>query len=141
MAANLKRTLLLLVLLPLAACATPELDLPPAAPEASYTGTWVGEAADNIGEGEATLSLVQTDEAISGEVLLTFSAGLVKQSAKGTVTGTVTDDGVEMRLEPDDPDYCPYFAKATRSGTTLEGTYRGVGCRETIEGTLELQKQ
>ena len=139
MARTLKLILLLLLLL--SACATPDLTPPPDAPEASYTGTWVGEAADNVGKGKATLSLVQTDEAISGEVLLTFSAGLFKQNAKGTVTGTVTDDGVEMRLEPDNPDYCPYFATATRSGTTLEGTYQGVGCRETIEGTLALQKQ
>ena len=141
MAANLKWTLFLLVLFSLAACSTPELDPPPDAPAESYTGTWVGEATDNIGGADATLALVQTDDTLSGEVLLTFSVGLIKESAKGTVTGTVTDEGVEMRLEPNDPDYCPYFAKATRSGTALEGTYQGVGCRETIEGTLELQKQ
>ena len=129
------------LLLLLSACATPELDAPPDAPKASYTGTWAGEVTDNIGAGGVTLALVQTDESLSGEVLLTFSAGLFKQSAKGTVTGTVTDDTVEMRLEPNDPDYCPYFATATRSDETLQGTYRGVGCNEAIEGTLELQKQ
>ena len=87
------------------------------------------------------MTLIQTDKTLAGEIVLSFSAGLTSYSALGTVTGTITEDSVELYLEPDDPNYCPYRAVASRSGNTLQGTYRGVGCREEIRGTLALEKE
>ena len=130
------------VLFFLVACSSgPRLAPPPPDPGSSYTGIWSGEASDNIGSGRVEMALVQVDESLTGEIILSFSAGLASYSALGTVTGTITGDSVELYLEPDDPDYCPYRAVASRSGDTLQGSYRGVGCRKEIRGTLTLEKE
>ncbi|CAN5900360.1 hypothetical protein BH24DEI2_BH24DEI2_06910 [soil metagenome] len=126
----------------LSACGSPHLAPPPAAPAQSYTGRYLGAAADNLGRADVELVLVQNSDMLTGEVLLTFRAGLARYTAAGDVTGSVTADGdVAITLTPDDPDYCPYRAKLTRAGAKLAGSYLGVGCVETIKGTLELEKQ
>ncbi len=130
-----------LCLLLLSACSTPDLLTPPDAPRSSYTGVWLGKASDNVGGGEIELALIQTGDSLSGEARLTFTAGLLRQSATGVVTGRIEGTSIRARVTPDNPDYCPYEAVLERSGDSLEGSYRGVGCRGTIEGDLTLQKQ
>ncbi len=131
----------LLALLLLVACASPRLAPPPPAPAASYTGSYSGSAADNLGRGGVEMVLVQKGDALSGEVLLTFSAGLARYTAAGDVTGRIDGETAELRLTPDDPDYCPYQASVTRAGAKLTGSYTGVGCVGDIKGTLSLEKQ
>lgn len=129
----------LLWLLP--ACASPHLTPPPPAPASSYTGSYLGSAADNLGRTDIEMVLVQADDALTGEVILTFAVGLARYSAMGKVTGQVNGESLELNLTPDDRDYCPYRASMTRSGAFLEGSYVGVGCIGDIEGTLSVRKQ
>ena len=135
---SLAGTVLLLLL---AACSTPHLTPPPPAPSASYTGTWLGEVTDNVGEAEVDMVLIQTGTTLTGELVLSFSVGLVRANATGTATGRVDGASVELWLVPDDEGYCSYHAVANRSGNSLEGSYEGINCQADIEGTLRLQKQ
>ena len=136
----MKRALFLATLL-LSACASPRLAAPPPAPASSYTGRYLGDAADNLGRADVELVLVQSDDTLTGEVLLTFRVGLARYTVAGEVTGSADGDTLELTLTPADPDYCPYRARLTRMGVKLAGTYLGVGCTETIKGTLELKKE
>lgn len=125
----------------LAACSSPQLTPPPLAPSSSFTGLWLGKVADNVGAAAAEMVLIQTGTSLTGELVLSFSVGLVKHNATGTATGRVDGASLELWLVPDDANYCSYHAVASRSGGTLQGSYEGIDCREKIEGTLTLRKQ
>jgi len=129
------------LLLLLAACSSPTLAPPPDAPSSSYTGIWLGEVADNVGDATVEMTLVQTGNSLTGELLLGFSAGLTRANATGTATGRTNGTSVELWLVPNDADYCAYHAVANRSGITLQGSYKGIDCQEEIDGTLTLKKQ
>lgn len=151
----MKRTALLFATFALlGACASPRLAPPPPAPAASYTGLYLGTAADNLGRADIEMVLVQASDelmgdkllgdTLTGEVLLTFVAGLARYTVAGDVTGRVDaadGDAVQLTLTPDDPAYCPYRANLTRAGANLNGRYVGAGCVEAIKGTLKLEKQ
>ena len=128
-------------LLLLAACSSPSLTLPPDAPSSSFTGIWLGKVTDNVGDAEVKMTLVQTGATLTGELVLSFSVGLVTSNATGTATGRVNGASADLWLIPDDADYCAYHAVVNRSGDDLQGSYEGIDCREEIEGTLTLQKQ
>ena len=140
----MRRALLFATLL-LSACASPRLAPPPPAPAASLTGRYLGDAADNLGRADVELVLVQDGDTLTGEMLLTFTAGLARYAAAGDVTGRLEGETLRLRLTPDDPDYCPYQASVTRvdpaTSAKLSGSYTGVGCVGTINGTLDLEKQ
>lgn len=137
----MQRMILLPLLALLSACASPHLAPPPAAPADSYTGSYLGSAADNLGRAGVEMVLVQTDDSLSGEVLLSFAVGLARYTAAGDVSGRVDGGTLRLRLTPDDPDYCPYQARLERSGAKLVGSYTGVGCVGDLKGTLSLEKQ
>ena len=134
-------TLLILVACSPAPSSTPVTESNPDKAVSSIEGLWKGQVKDNIGGGDVELMITEEDNSLNGELRLSFSAGLVRHTAKGTLSGTIEGKTVIMLLTPSDERYCPYQAFATLANESLSGSYKGVACQDVIVGTLELTKQ
>jgi len=104
----------------------------------SYGGNWVGTINDSIaGSGTMTAAMAQSGSNLVGTWQATFAAG----SNGGNLIGVIQGNQVVLQMNPSDPTTCPFEAVATRSGSTLSGTYAAFNCTAVITGTVSMTKQ
>ncbi|MGD9368715.1 MAG: tetratricopeptide repeat protein [Desulfobacteraceae bacterium] len=96
---------------------------PASAPPAptSLTGDWTGPWTDAGGAGgEATLSLTQTDNAVSGTVSVT---GYDECLTEGNVSGTVSDNTVHLTIRSDGTETVEVNGTVDFSDLSINGTW------------------
>lgn len=104
----------------------------------SYGGTWSGTIQDSVaGNGTIRVALTQAGTTLVG----TWSASFVGSDNGGSLVGLVNGDQVVLELNPSNVYACPYDVVATRSGSTMAGTYAAFDCTGTITGRLTVAKE
>ena len=104
----------------------------------SYGGNWVGTMNDSFaGSGTMTATMAQSGSNLVGTWQATFAEG----GNGGNLIGVIEGNQVILQMNPSDPTTCPFEAVATRSGSTLSGTYAAFNCTAVITGTVSVTKQ
>ena len=136
----MRLVLLVLSVALLSACGTQAEVAPTPTDSERLDGRWTGRAKDNFGAADVTLDLTSTGTTLTGDVVLRFSLGLSSYSAEGTIGGSYKGETVTMEIVPSDDKYCPYRATLSHENEVLEGSYEGIGCKEAINGVLNLSR-
>lgn len=103
-----------------------------------YGGSWSGTIQDSVaGSGTIQVTLTQSGTVVVG----TWGASFVSSDNGGSPVGIVNGNEVVLELTPSNVYACPYDVVATRSGSTLTGTYSAFDCTGTITGRLTVVKE
>lgn len=104
----------------------------------NHSGTWAGTIQDSFaGAGIVGLTMSQSGSNLVGTWQSTFTAG----GNGGTLAGVVNGNEVLVELYPSNPSLCPFAVVATRSGSSMNGTYAAFNCVDTVTGTLNVTRQ